>query len=38
MGKEQRSNKETKKKPVLSKKDKKAAKIAKKQSKDVLGN
>lgn len=39
MSKEQRSNKESKKKPLLNAKDKKAAKRAKQAGKtDVLGN
>ena len=36
MSKEQKSNKETKKKPVLSPKEKKAAKKARKESKGGL--
>lgn len=38
MSREKRSNKESKKKPAMSHKEKKAAKIAAKQKKDVLGN
>ncbi len=38
MSKEKRNKKETKKKPAMTQKEKKAAKIANKQSKDVLGN
>lgn len=42
MGKEQKSNKETKKKPALSPKEKKAAKVARKSmmkgSKGLLDN
>lgn len=38
MSKEKRSNKETKKKPAMTQKEKKAAKLANKQAKDVLGN
>ena len=38
MGKAQKSNKETKKKATLTPKEKKAAKKAGKQAKDVLGN
>ncbi len=36
MSKEQKSNKETKKQPALSKKEKKAAKDVKKHSKDAM--
>lgn len=38
MSKEQRSNKEIKKKPSMTPKEKKAAKAANKQAKNVLGN
>jgi hypothetical protein len=37
MSKEQKSNKETKKKPALTPKEKKAAKKSKKESKNVFG-
>ncbi len=37
MGREQRSNKEGKKKPAMTTKEKKAAKNEKKNSKNVLG-
>lgn len=38
MGKEQKSNKEDKKKPLLTPKEKKAAKKIKKESKGFAGN
>ena len=38
MSKEQKSNKETKKKPALTAKEKKNAKKLKKESKGLLGN
>lgn len=38
MGKEQKPNKENKKKPAMTPKEKKAAKKFKKESKGLLGN
>ena len=38
MGKEQKSNKEVKKQPTMTQKEKKAAKKSKKRTTDVLGN
>lgn len=38
MSKEQKSNKETKKKPALTAKEKKAAKKTKHEAKAILGN
>jgi hypothetical protein len=38
MSREQKSNKETKKKPVMTPKEKKAAKKSRKESRDFLGS
>lgn len=38
MSKERHSTKETKKKPAMTKKEKRAAKKAKKESRNLLGN
>ena len=38
MSKEKRSNKETKKKPAMTQKEKKAAKTANRQAKDMFGH